>query len=178
MALELLLINTETTHSTAVYRLTKGHLLLRATIRKHPKKSRGLSEGQTRDIGQLLSQPSRHKMADILCASTLDSLSASEEEDRELEEARRPVPVPATKVDLSFMVTELKTFFASEMTVLKEDLSALTGRIRAAIDIHDLMVKQDSTTTQLQEVHLTYAQLSAKMVHLEDTETAIAGRLK
>ncbi|CAH2220475.1 Hypothetical predicted protein, partial [Pelobates cultripes] len=64
----------------------------------------------------------------------------------------RPEPPLAFKIDLTSMVTDLKAFFDSEMTVLGEDLGSLTGWIRATEeDIHDIQIKQDSTAAQLLE---------------------------
>ncbi|CAH2316752.1 Hypothetical predicted protein [Pelobates cultripes] len=54
---------------------------------KHSKKSRGLSEGHIRDIGQLLSESCLPKMVDPQQTSPPDSMSPSDEEDQELEEA-------------------------------------------------------------------------------------------
>ncbi|CAH2311644.1 Hypothetical predicted protein [Pelobates cultripes] len=68
------------------------------------------------------------------------------------------------------MVSDLKAFFTSELAVLKEKLGTLTGQIRATEDeVHDLRVKQDSTTKQVLEISTTCEQLNARVGQLEDS---------
>ncbi|CAH2319482.1 Hypothetical predicted protein [Pelobates cultripes] len=65
------------------------------------------------------------------------------------------------------MVTEIKAYIASEMVVLKTDLSTLAGRIQSTKkNVRSL--KQDTTTAQLHEVSLTCAELTAEMGQQED----------
>ncbi|CAH2311115.1 Hypothetical predicted protein [Pelobates cultripes] len=108
---------------------------------KHARKSWGSGESQTQDISFLLTQTSRPKMVDRLAETPRRSTSASEEEDPELEEIqpytrsgrvvsqRQLDPQRDTKTDITAMVMEIKAYIASEMAVLKTDLSTLAGRI-------------------------------------------------
>ncbi|CAH2219213.1 Hypothetical predicted protein [Pelobates cultripes] len=110
---------------------------------KHSRKSRGLCESHTRDISFLLTQPSRPKMADRSADTPRRSTSASEEEDPEPEDHQphtrsgrvapqwQPDPQLATKTDITAMMTEINAYIASEMVVLKTDLSSLAGRIQS-----------------------------------------------
>ncbi|CAH2248077.1 Hypothetical predicted protein [Pelobates cultripes] len=67
------------------------------------------------------------------------------------------------------MVTDIKTFFTSEMATLKADLGMLEGRIKAMEDtVQSFGLKQQSADTHLLEVSSTCAALSAKVEHLED----------
>ncbi|CAH2275872.1 Hypothetical predicted protein [Pelobates cultripes] len=137
---------------------------------KHSCKSRASSESHTRDFSFLLTQTSRPKMADRMAETPRGSTSASEEEDPEPEEIqphtrsgrvvpqRQPDPQLATKTYITAMVTEIKACIASEMAVLKTDLSTLAGSIQSTKEnVRGLGVKQDITTAQLQGVTLTYA---------------------
>ncbi|CAH2274924.1 Hypothetical predicted protein, partial [Pelobates cultripes] len=105
-------------------------------------------------------------MADLLPNKALDSLSEGEDfsnvpmltpqQNNQALPHRQTEPQMATKVDLSGMVSDLKAFFTSELAVLKEELGTLTGRIRVTEDqVHDLRVKQDSTTKQVLEISTT-----------------------
>ncbi|CAH2253880.1 Hypothetical predicted protein [Pelobates cultripes] len=148
---------------------------------KHSWKIRGLSGGPTRNIGLMLSQPSRHKMVDLLPDLPCGSTSALDNEDPDLENLQSQAPSGratskkqpdtqwATKTDINTMVTEIKAFCASEMATLKADLGTLAGRIQAAEEnIQSLGLKQQFTDTHLPEVSNTCAALSAKVEHLED----------
>ncbi|CAH2296406.1 Hypothetical predicted protein [Pelobates cultripes] len=116
-------------------------------------------------------------MADPQLTSLPDSMSPSEEEDQELEEAltyqRRSKVLPPRQteprqIEPPLVTKRVKAFFASKMAVLKEDLNALTGRIRATEeDVHNRLIKPDSTVAQVAFILSTCAQLSAKIRQLE-----------
>ncbi|CAH2301743.1 Hypothetical predicted protein, partial [Pelobates cultripes] len=79
-------------------------------------------------------------------------------------------PPLATKSELTNMVSDLKAFFTSELAVLKEELSTVTGLIRATEEnVHDLQIKQGSTDSCLQELIATCTQLSMRVRQLEDS---------
>ncbi|CAH2254702.1 Hypothetical predicted protein [Pelobates cultripes] len=148
---------------------------------KQSRKTRGPSGGQNRDIGLMLSQPSKPKMADLLPNSPGSSDPASEDEEQDLADhlsqtrsgkatpKKQPDPQWVTKNDIHTMVTDIKTFFTSEMATLKADLGMLAGRIKSTEDtVQNLGLKQQSTDTHLREVSNTCAALSAKVAHMED----------
>ncbi|CAH2222906.1 Hypothetical predicted protein [Pelobates cultripes] len=119
-------------------------------------------------------------MADFLPDSAQDSLSTSEDDDMGFVTMPNPPsrgkavptkqsnPPLATKADLANR-SGLKAFFSSEVAVLKEDIRNLTGHMRATEEeVHDLRVKQDTSSSQIQELSSTCSQLNAKVGRLED----------
>ncbi|CAH2223983.1 Hypothetical predicted protein, partial [Pelobates cultripes] len=80
---------------------------------------------------------------------------------------QHPKPQWAAKIDIAVMVMEIKAYIASEMVVLKTDLSTLVGRMTSMEEtVRSLRAKQDTTVAQLHEVSLECAALTAKV---EDT---------
>ncbi|CAH2278190.1 Hypothetical predicted protein [Pelobates cultripes] len=129
---------------------------------KHSHKSRGSSRSHTQDTSFLLTQPSRPKMADLMadtpCVSTLRWTTQNRRsfshnpEVAELFPQQQPDLQWATKTDITAMVTEIKAYLASEIVVLKTDLSTLAGRMNFTEEtVHSLGVKQDRTAGQLHE---------------------------
>ncbi|CAH2283021.1 Hypothetical predicted protein [Pelobates cultripes] len=145
-----------------------GHQLRQKNMGKHSRKSRGSCGSQTRDIGFLLTQPSRPKMADPMAVTPQGSTAASEEKDPEVEE-RQHDPQWPTKTDITAIVIEIKAYIASEMAVLKTDLNTLASRMTSTEDaVSSLGVKQDTTAAQLHKVSHKCAELTAKVGQLED----------
>ncbi|CAH2330230.1 Hypothetical predicted protein [Pelobates cultripes] len=138
---------------------------LNDTMGKRNKKLKTRPEDGSRQIGDLFLARPKPKMA-----ATPDPQSSSSEE--ETPDAPDPIPkatdhisslamgdlrAPATKGDILNILQNMRTLFRSDMAILQEEVTAVTGRVRVAEEDLSAMAERQQATekklTHLQSSH-------------------------